>query len=251
MDEFFIKTLLEDLGSGKISVADAFSKLKHLPYEDIGIAKLDHHRSLRNGQAEVIFSIGKTKEDLSIIFSHMKKTNSLIIATKVSATQADYVLKNHSDITHYNRAGLLVVDTRNKTADIAVDAGKKPIAVVCGGNADINIAEEAAISLELFGNKVERVFDVGVAGIHRLFDNLDTLRACRAVIALAGMEAALPSVIAGLVAVPIVAVPTSIGYGVSEGGVAALLSMLASCSLGVSVVNIDNGFGAAYIANML
>jgi pyridinium-3,5-biscarboxylic acid mononucleotide synthase len=242
--EWLLQTL-KQLKSGDVSVAEAMEKLSVLPYEEIGCAKIDHHRSLRTGFPEVIFGRGKTVEQISEISERLIARSERLLVTHASLEAFDSVKIKIPD-AKYNPASRTIVVNRSKKI-----AARPGIAVVSGGTADIPVAEEAAVTAELMGNQVEKVFDVGVAGIHRLFDKLVILRESRVLVVVAGMEGALPSVIGGLVSAPIIAVPTSVGYGANFNGLAPLLAMLNSCAPGVAVVNIDNGFGAGYLAGMI
>lgn len=213
-------------------------------YEDIGFAKIDHDRENRQGYPEVIFGAGKTKEQTAEIFKRIVKNGSTAICTRANKEMAEYVLSQVNGAKYIQEASIIIYETEQKEL-----IGQ--VCIATGGTSDIFVAEEAAVVLESFGSKVVRLYDVGVAGIHRLMDNVDILRSSNCIIAVAGMEGALPSVIAGLVSVPVIAVPTSVGYGANLGGIAALLGMLNSCASGVSVVNIDNGFGAANQAHLI
>ena len=241
--EWLLQTL-ERVKSGKLSPLQAVEELSILPYEDLTCAKLDHHRSLRLGFPEVIFGQGKTVEQIVTIAERLAARSERLLITRVSPEAFSAVKERIPDVT-YNSLSRSILLNRKKTTP------RPGITVVTGGTADIPVAEEAAVTAELMGNKVERVHDVGVAGIHRLLDKLPQLRKARVIIAVAGMEGALPSVIGGLVPIPIIAVPTSVGYGASFAGLAPLLTMLNSCAPGVAVVNIDNGFGAGYIAGLI
>ena len=240
-----ILELLAQVQSGDVSTAQALELIAKLPYEDAGFAKIDHHRSMRLGLPEVIFAQGKTPEQVGEIFSRMAQMRGDVLATRasVAAWEAVKDLVPTAEFHPVARAITL------RQTESAADAG--PIAVLCAGTSDLPVAEEAAVTAELLGVRVQRVYDVGVAGLHRLLAQRDALAEARVVIVCAGMEGALPSVVGGLVAAPVVAVPTSIGYGAAFGGLAALLGMLNSCSPNVTVVNIDNGFGAAYVAAMI
>ncbi|MDR1815982.1 MAG: nickel pincer cofactor biosynthesis protein LarB [Clostridiales Family XIII bacterium] len=226
-------------------------------YDDIGFAKIDTDRARRTGRAEVIFGLGKTAEQVAEILARLAEREALVIATKVTPEQAAAARSALTEglragVTYYEVPRMLVWRRDFGLLDSRDSAGVlSRVAVVCGGTADIPVAEEAALTAELYGCAVSRHFDVGVAGIHRLLDCAEEIRAADVVVAVAGMEGALASVVGGLVAVPVIAVPTSVGYGSSMGGLAALLAMLNSCSLGVSVVNIDNGFGAGYLASLI
>lgn len=235
-----IKELLERVAHHTLPVPEARNLLKNFPYEDIGFAKLDHHRTLRRGFGEVIFGPGKTPEQLVKTFRHFADTGSNVLATRIDEAQADAVKEVFSNAAYCPTSRTLMLQVQSVRP-----VGK--VAVCSGGTGDMPVAEEAAKVAEFFGAKVVRHFDVGVAGIHRLFAKLDELRSARAIAAVAGMEGALGSVIAGLVEVPVIAVPTSVGYGASFGGVSALLTMLNACAEGLAVVNIDNGFGAGYL----
>ena len=237
--------LLAEVERGALSPASAAERLASLPYEDLGHTRVDHHRSLRSGLPEVIFAAGKTTEQVLAIFASLAADGVDVLATRVEPVTASALLVHHPAATHNPTAR--TVSLRQTAPTTA--SGR--IAVVCAGTSDIPIAEEAAVTAETFGVSVTRLFDVGVAGLHRLLSVRDDLRSAQAVIVCAGMEGALPSVVGGLVGVPVIAVPTSIGYGASFSGAAALLGMLNSCSPNVSVVNIDNGFGAAYTAVLI
>ena len=240
-----IKILLENIRDGKINIEDGISRLKNLSYVDLGCAKLDTHRELRVGYPEVIFCQGKTNDQIKTIVSAMMEGEANILATRASIENFTAVKEVcHSAV--YHPLARTITLTRKKHSP-----PESYIAVVTAGTSDLPVAEEAAITAEIFGNRVERIVDVGVAGVHRLFDKLDLIRGARVIVVVAGMEGALPSVVGGLVDKPVIAVPTSVGYGASFQGVAALLAMLNSCAGGVSVVNIDNGFGAGYIASMI
>ena len=250
MDKGALQELLKDVADGRVLPGQAVERLKNLPYDDIDFAKLDTHRALRTGRAEVIFGIGKTPDQIATIMKKLAGESDLVIATKADVEAADAAKALQPEgLTYYERSRLLVYKGAGfATAD---NSKAKPVAVVCAGTADIPIAEEAAITAELYGARVEQYVDVGVAGIHRLLDKAEDIGRAGAIIVVAGMEGALASVVGGMSSVPVIAVPTSIGYGASMGGLAALLAMLNSCSLGVSVVNIDNGFGAGYLASMI
>lgn len=242
--EWLLNTL-EKLKTGELTVAETMEKLSVLPYEDIGYAKIDHHRLLRKGFPEVIFGRGKTAHQIASISEHLISHSERLLVTRASQEAFD-LLKEKIPDALYNPVSRTIVINR-----IREFSSRPGITVVCGGTADIPIAEEAADTATIMGNNVEKIFDVGVAGIHRLFDKIALLRRSRVLVVVAGMEGALPSVIGGLVQVPIVAVPTSVGYGASFDGLAPLLAMLNSCAPGVAVVNIDNGFGAGYMASLI
>jgi len=240
-----MKKFLKLIKNGDISIEEGVDKLKDLSYSDLGFAKIDNHRELRVGYPEIIYCEGKTVQQIKDIISLMLTKDVNILGTRASKIMYDGV-KEICDDAEYNELARTIVIRRKE-----VESRSTYIALVTGGTSDIPVAEEAAITAEIFGNRVERVYDVGVAGIHRLFENLDVIRRARVVITVAGMEGALTSVVGGLVDKPVIAVPTSVGYGASFKGIAALLSMLNSCSSGVSVVNIDNGFGAGYLASII
>jgi pyridinium-3,5-biscarboxylic acid mononucleotide synthase len=245
MNEQSIRQLLEQVRRGRLSPDDAVSRLRHLPFEDLGFAKVDHHRALRVGMPEVILGEGKTPAQVAGIFARLAKHGGNILATHTNEKQFAAVKKKVRHVEYRDLARAIVLH-RDETK-----YGKGTIAVVSAGTSDIPVAEEAVVTAELMGNDVEHFYDVGVAGIHRLLANREALTKARVVIVCAGMEGALPSVVGGLVGVPVIAVPTSIGYGASFKGLAALLGMLNSCASTVSVVNIDNGFGAGYVASLI
>ncbi len=222
----------------------AVDELRLLPYEDIGFAKVDHHRALRDSLPEVVLAEGKTPEQTAEIATRLAERADRVLITRADRPCYEAVRAALPEVTYHERARALTLDRRREPMQPGVT-------VLCGGTADLPVADEAAVTAELMGSAVERVYDVGVAGIHRLLDHLSALRDARAVVAVAGMEGALPSVVAGLVSVPVIAVPTSTGYGASFGGIAPLLAMLNACATGVAVVNIDNGFGAGYLAAVI
>lgn len=241
-----IKLLLEQVKSGAVDVDAAMDKLRHLPYENVdNFAMLDHHRSMRNGFPEVIFAQGKTSSQVTTIAQKLAERSDKVLITRIDQSTAEVVHSALPEMTYHPIPRLMILD-RSCSTD------KKPGIMVCSaGTADMPVAEEAAMTAELMNNKVDRIYDVGVAGIHRLLDKVDQLWEARVIIVAAGMDGALPSVIGGLVSVPVIAVPTSVGYGASFNGLAALLTMLNSCSTGVGVVNIDNGFGAGVLASSI
>lgn len=245
MDQDQIRNLLEQVKNGGVAVEAAVEKLRDLPFEDIGFAMLDHHRALRHGMAEVIFGQGKTPEHVATIAEKLLERNPNVLATRVAPEAADLVRSRIADAEYHPLSRVVRVWRDRKIH------GKGKIAVVCAGTADLPVAEEARLTAEVMGNEIDAITDVGVAGIHRLFANLERLRAARVIIAVAGMEATLPTAIGGLVATPIIGVPTSVGYGSHFNGLASLLSMLNSCASNVTVVNIDNGFGAGYSASLI
>lgn len=240
--------LLKSVEARKLSCKAAFERLKYLPFEDIGFAKVDHHRALRQGYAEVIFGKGKTASHVAEIVRTMlrqKGSQQNILVTRADAKIYAAVKRVNRNAKFHTISGVITIDRNH---DIT---GKGTILVVSAGTSDIPVAEEALLTSRMMGNRAEHLYDVGVAGIHRLLDHRGLLTGARVIICIAGMEGALPSVVGGLVAVPVIAVPTSIGYGASFGGVAALLGMLNSCASNVTVVNIDNGFGAACVASCI
>ena len=245
MDRTQIESLLNEVRAGRTEIADAMERLRDLPFEEMGFAKLDHHRSLRTGMPEVIFSAGKTVEQVARIFEHMAKAGGNVLATRATREMFEAVL------TIEPRAEYNVSARTITLVQTPAEPGKGTIAVVCAGTSDLPVAEEAVVTARLLGNEGELIADVGVAGIHRLLAQKDSLRSARVLIVCAGMEGALPTVVGGMVNAPVLAVPTSVGYGASFGGVAALLGMLNTCAPNVSVVNIDNGFGAACIASLI
>lgn len=240
-----IKALLQGVQNGSISVDDALLQLKQQPFQDLGYAKVDLHRKVRQGANEVIYGEGKTPEQILGILDTMEKNGQKnVLITRLSKEKADMIAEK-APITYYENARIAIAGS------MAAPGGMGKIVVATGGTSDIPVAEEAALTAEFLGNPVVRLYDVGVAGLHRLLNHSEELMGATVVIAIAGMEGALASVVGGLVDCPVIAVPTSVGYGASFGGLAALLSMLNSCASGVSVVNIDNGFGAGYLASML
>ena len=238
-----IKEILEKIQNHEISIADAEKEIKHNQYEDLGFAKIDHNRKERIGAAEVIFCQNKPDEFLSKIYNSIYKEDGEVLGTRASKEQYEIVKKDIPNVEYDNISRILKIEKQKEKVG--------NIVVFTGGTADIPVAEEAAVTAEFFGNKVERVYDVGVAGIHRILSQTEKLDSANCIIVVAGMEGALASVVAGLAKVPVIAVPTSVGYGANFGGLSALLSMLNSCANGVSTVNIDNGYGAGYIANQI
>jgi pyridinium-3,5-biscarboxylic acid mononucleotide synthase len=240
-----LKELLENVRSGATDTTEALERLKYFPYSDLGYARIDHLREIRTGYPEIIFCSGKTVDQVSGIFNAMRGTETNIIGTRATPEMYNSVKKLFPETVWYSEARIISLQSR------LPEYPETFISVVTAGTSDIPVAEEAAVTAELLGNKVVRIYDAGVAGIHRLIDKLPEIRKSRVVIVIAGMEGALASVVGGLVDKPIIAVPTSIGYGASFGGVSALLAMLTSCAAGVSVVNIDNGFGAGFAASRI
>jgi NCAIR mutase (PurE)-related protein len=245
MNQEQMKTLLEAVRSGAMEVDVAMERIRHLPFEDLGFAKIDHHRALRHGMPEVVFAKGKTPEQVAQIAARLIEKAPNILITRADAATAERVRQLVPDVEHFPLSGALRV-----WCDRAI-RGKGKIAVVSAGTSDIPVAEEAQITAEVMGNEVEVIYDIGVAGIHRLMNSRERLTQARVVVVCAGMEGALPSVVGGLVSCPVIAVPTSVGYGASFHGLAALLGMLNSCASNVTVVNIDNGFGAGYVASLI
>ena len=243
MDQSYLQNLLDQVASGETDPKEALKQLKDLPFQDLGFANLDQHRNIRTGYPETIFCEGKTPEQTAEIFARMRERNANILGTRASEETYRKVKEAVPEAVYHPAARIISVRTDETLRS------EKIIAVVTAGTSDIPVAEEAAITAETMGNRVDRIYDVGVAGIHRLFDKLDRIRAANVIVVAAGMEGALASVVGGLVDKPVIAVPTSVGYGASFGGVAALLTMLNSCATGVAVVNIDNGFGAGYLAS--
>ncbi|MGN0350091.1 MAG: nickel pincer cofactor biosynthesis protein LarB [Roseburia sp.] len=245
MENTHIKQILSDLEQGRLNANEAYDQLKLSPFEDLGYAKIDYHREVRQGTPEVIYGASKTKEQIEGILTNMlshQKENILI--TRLQEDAANY-LKDKFQLFYDPLSHIGIVNKK----DYLTASGT--IVVATGGTSDIPVAEEAALTAEVLGNQVTRLYDVGVAGIHRLLSNIETLSSATVIVAVAGMEGALASVIGGLTDCPVIAVPTSVGYGANFGGLSALLSMLNSCASGVSVVNIDNGFGAGYLASMI
>lgn len=236
-----LRALLEAVRDGSVPVTQAMEQLKTLPYDNLGFARVDHHRALRQGFPEVIFCAGKTPEQAAEIARNLADAGQNVLATRADETHFAAIRERLPDAV-YNKAARIVSYMQTAPRPLGT------IAVCTGGTADIPVAEEAAVTAEVFGCKVDRLYDVGVAGIHRLLDRLDILRNAQAVVAVAGMEGALAGVVGGLVDRPVIAVPTSVGYGANFGGLSALLTMLNTCAAGVGVVNIDNGFGAGYLA---
>ena len=245
MDENSLRKLLEKVRDSGLSPDEAISRLRHLPFEDLGFAKIDHHRPLRVGMPEVIYCAGKTAAQVAEIFVRMAARSDNVLATRASQEKFEAVRSQVAEAEFHPLSGCIVL---RRNLEIR---GRGLVAVVCAGTSDLPVAEEAAVTASLMGNEVEQLCDVGVAGLHRLLSHSDLLQRARVLIVCAGMEGALPSVVGGLVGVPVIAVPTSIGYGAAFKGLAALLGMLNSCASNVSVVNIDNGFGAGYVASII
>jgi pyridinium-3,5-biscarboxylic acid mononucleotide synthase len=246
MDSESMVKLLTEVQRGKISVSQAMARLRDLPFEDLGFAKVDHHRALRQGFSEVIMGQGKKPEEIAAIVRALRRRKANVLVTRLSAEKMTLVKKLVSGLK-YNAAAHAATWV-GKPIKIT---GKGTVLIVCAGTSDIPVAEEAALTAAMMGNRVEKLFDVGVAGMHRLLGNKQQLYAASVVVVIAGMEGALPSVVAGLIDKPVIAVPTSVGYGASFNGLAALLAMLNSCASGITVVNIDNGFGAGFAASLI
>jgi NCAIR mutase (PurE)-related protein len=250
MDGNELKKILENVKSGDVPVEEAIERLRTLPYDDVGCAKLDLHRAIRTGFPEVVFCQGKTCEQSVEIVKRLAAHHAKVLATRVAPDVAERIAAAVAGCTYHAAARILVVDRPGeKTAGAAEDV--KYVMVLCAGTADIPVAEEAAVTAESMGSRVERSYDIGVAGLHRLLDQRERIMQANVLIVVAGMEGALPSVVGGLVSCPVIAVPTSVGYGASFGGLSALLAMLNSCAAGVAVMNIDNGFGAGYFAHLV
>ena len=245
MTEEQIRKILEQYKQGRLSEQDVLSRLRTLPFEDLGFANIDHHRSLRQGFPEVIFGAGKTVEQVARIVESMHRHDHNILVTRTTIDHYN-LIKTIAPEAEYHEMARAVSIHKDKTMH-----GKGMVMVISAGTSDMPVAEEALVTLKVMGNQTESLYDVGVAGLHRLLDRRDLLTRARVLIVAAGMEGALPSVVGGLVSVPVIAVPTSVGYGASFNGVAALLGMLNSCASNVTVVNIDNGFGAAVVASLI
>lgn len=246
MTEERLRGLLERVAQGRLSAPAALERLRHMPFEDLGFARIDHHRALRRGIPEVIFGEGKSAAQIATIGARVAVSGATLIVTRLDAHKARAVRRRLRRLTYHPEARIGAIVGRRPAV-----RGHGPVMVISAGTSDLAVAEEAALCAEMFGNRVARLYDVGVAGIHRLTANLARLRAAAVLIVVAGMEGALPSVVAGLTDKPVIAVPTSVGYGAAFGGVTALLGMLNACASGITVVNIDNGFGAALAATLV
>lgn len=246
MQESQIRTILEQIANGGLSSDQGLERLRHLPYEDLGIAQVDHHRGLRQGQPEIIFGQGKTTEQIGRIMQVMADRGGNLLVTRLDVDKAAVLQTVFPDARYHTEARCLTLELTTTE-----EQGRGTILVISAGTSDIPVAGEAVVTARFLGNRVEQLFDVGVAGIHRLLARVELIRSAAVLIVVAGMEGALPSVVGGLVDRPVIAVPTSVGYGASFGGIAALLGMLNSCASGVTVVNIDNGFGAACAASLM
>jgi len=240
-----LKQILEKVKKGSLTPDEALEELKHYPYQDLEFAKLDHHREIRKGAPEVVLGLGKSEEQIKKISREIVKKGSSLMVTKVPPEIYEKVKKDIPELKYNSQARLMYLKTKDRAP------GKGKIALITAGTSDIPVAEEAAVTCEVLGNKTYKIYDVGVAGIHRLFGEYYKIKDAQVIIVVAGMEGALPSVIAGMTHIPIIAVPTSIGYGAHFKGIAPLLAMLNSCPGGVAVVNIDNGFGAGYMASLI
>ena len=245
MNEQQLRELMQQVRDGAVGVDAALDRLRHLPFEDLGFAKVDHHRALRQGMPEIVFGLGKTPGQIAAIAGKLLEHAQNILITRANEHVADLVRRSAPDAEYFPLSGAIRV-WRDRTL-----RSKGRIAVVCAGTSDIPVAEEAQVTAEVMGNEVDSIHDVGVAGIHRLMQNRQRLTEAKVIVVCAGMEGALPSAVGGLVACPVIAVPTSVGYGASFNGLAALLGMLNSCASNVSVVNIDNGFGGGFVASLI
>jgi hypothetical protein len=245
MDRDALKSLLEQVREGAVNIDDAIDRMRHMPFESLGYATVDHHRAIRTGLPEVIFGKGKTPQEIAGIASRLLERASNVLATRATPEAFDLVKAQFADAEYFPRSGAIRV-WRDRTVH-----GKGKLVVISAGTTDKPVAEEAVVTAQVMGNEVVEVHDVGVAGIHRLFGNFDRIKEARVIVVCAGMEGALPSAVGGLVSCPVIAVPTSVGYGASFHGLAALLGMLNSCASNVSVVNIDNGFGGGYVASLI
>lgn len=245
MDQDQLRGLLEQVHAGVVDVDSALDRMRHLPFEDLGYAKLDHHRSLRHGLTEVVFGKGKTPEQVAGIAGRLLEKSQNLLITRTTESVGIELKSRFPEAEYFPLSGAVRV-WRDRAR-----RGKGVLAVVCAGTSDIPVAEEAQVTAEIMGSQVDSIYDVGVAGIHRLIANSERLMQARVVVVAAGMEGALPSAVGGIVSVPVIAVPTSVGYGASFQGLAALLGMLNSCASNVTVVNIDNGFGAGYVASLI
>lgn len=245
MNALELEKILKGISDGSVSVDEAMEKLRNFPYSDLGFARIDHHRELRTGYPEIVYCAGKTHEQVRGIFSVMQEHENNIIGTRAGKELFEYISPFFPAAVYHDVARIISLQRK------ALVPPATKIAVITAGTSDIPVAEEAAVTAELLGNNVLRIYDAGVAGIHRLVDKLPEIRGCKVAVVIAGMEGALASVVGGLVNMPVIAVPTSIGYGASFQGISALLAMLTSCAAGVTVVNIDNGFGAGFSASRI
>ncbi len=245
MDSRQLRKLFADVRAKKVSPDEAVTRLRHLPFEDLGFAKVDHHRTLRAGMPEVIFGRGKSPRHLAEIFARLAAQGTNVLATRATEEQFEAVQRKCGDAEYHPLARAIILKQDHRKY------GRGTVVVVSAGTSDIPVAEEAVVTADIMGNEVQHIYDVGVAGIHRLLASRKALIKARVAVVCAGMEGALPSVVGGLIGVPVIAVPTSVGYGAAFDGLAALLGMLNSCASNVSVVNIDNGFGAGYVASLI
>ena len=245
MNSSELEKILKEIRTGKVSVEEAMEKLRDFPYTDLGFARIDHHRELRTGYPEIVYCAGKTPEQVRAIFKAMEGHDNNIIGTRAVKEMFNYISPFFPEAVYYETARIISI----RRKEIVPPVSK--IAIITAGTSDIPVAEEAAVTAELLGNEVVRIYDAGVAGIHRLVDKLPEIRNCRVSVVIAGMEGAIASVVGGLVNMPVIAVPTSVGYGASFEGISALLAMMTSCAAGVTVVNIDNGFGAGFAASRI
>ena len=243
MDQAKLRALLDAVGAGELDTDEALRRLASLPFDDMGFARVDHHRSLRQGFPEVIYGAGKTSDQISSILKSQAAAGSNTLVTRIEGAKAAALCAAHPEAQFHETARIVTHLIEPPSPN-----GRGTVMVVTAGTSDMPVAEEAAVTLETFGQPVERIYDIGISGLHRLLSEVDRLQQAQVIVVAAGMEAALPSVVSGLVSCPIVAVPTSVGYGASFGGITALLGMLNACASGIGVVNIDNGFGAGYLA---
>jgi hypothetical protein len=246
MDSNDLKHLLTAVQAGDLSIDEGLERLRALPFEDIGIAMIDHHRALRQGVPEVVLGESKSADQIATIVQHMAAHGDNVLVTRISSEKAEILAKNHANGKYDPTARTFALQQKSFE-----DLGRGKVLIICAGTSDLPVAKEAAVTARMFNNQVEELVDVGVAGIHRLLAHTAALREATVIIVVAGMEGALPSVVGGLVDIPVIAVPTSVGYGASFNGIAALLGMLNSCAGGITVVNIDNGFGAAFAATRI
>jgi len=247
MNEAALREMLSAVSSGKLTVNEALVSLRNWPYENLGYARIDHHRTLRKGMPEVVFCEGKTPEQAAEIFARIVDRNERAMATRADKNHAQAICERVPEAIYHPEGRVIMAGASRRPSQ----DGQSFIIVATGGTADLPVAEESALTVEFHGHRVQRIYDVGVAGLHRLLDQRELLAKAAVIVAVAGMDGALPGVVAGLVACPVIAVPTSIGYGTGPGGVAALMNMLNSCAPGIAVVNIDNGFGAGYLASLI
>ncbi len=246
MDASILEQLLEEVRAGTLSVTEALERLRHLPYEDLGFARVDHHRALRQGFPEVVFAAGKDADQLKGLLSSLSARANHILMTRLEPDKAELLVAYFPEARYHQVSQVLTLSREE-----VPDRGRGAIVVISAGTTDIPVAEEAALTAQIMGNRVETLYDCGVAGLHRLLAHQQLFRQATVFVVVAGMEGALPSVVGGLVDRPVIAVPTSVGYGAAFGGLAALLAMLNSCANGIAVVNIDNGFGAGYLAALI